>query len=44
VTVSYLGASFPVKLPVCPQCGLVLVSRELAGGRMLEVERTMEDK
>jgi glutamate synthase (NADPH) small chain len=44
VTVSYLVAGFPVHLPACPKCGLVLVSEQLATGRMLEVERALEDK
>jgi hypothetical protein len=44
VTVSYLGSEFPVDLPRCPQCGFVLVSEELALGKMAEVEQTLEDK
>lgn len=44
VTVSYLGSSFPVDLPRCKQCGFVLVSEDLALGRMLQVEKTLEDK
>ncbi|HML40995.1 MAG TPA: hypothetical protein PKD23_09950 [Bellilinea sp.] len=41
---SYLGNSFPVDLMRCPQCGLTLVSEELALGKMAEVERALEDK
>lgn len=44
VTVSYLGSSFPVELPRCKQCGFVLVTEDLALGRMLQVEKTLEDK
>ncbi len=44
VTVEYLGNAYPVDLLKCPQCGLVLVSEELAMGRMAEVEKTLEDK
>ncbi|WP_427854598.1 DVU_1557 family redox protein [Desulfotomaculum copahuensis] len=44
VTVSYLGSSFPVELLKCRQCGLVLITEELALGKMLEVEKTLEDK
>jgi len=44
VAVSYMGSSFPVELLKCPQCGLVLITEELAQGKMLEVEKTLEDK
>jgi hypothetical protein len=44
VDVSYLGSSFPVELPVCPQCGQVFVPEALALGRMAEVEKMLEDK
>ncbi|MBM7855079.1 hypothetical protein JOC37_001462 [Desulfohalotomaculum tongense] len=44
VNVSYLGSSFPVELLKCPQCGLVLITEDLARGKMVEVERTLEDK
>ena len=30
--------------PACPRCGMVFISRELAKGRMAEVELLMEDK
>ena len=44
VTLSYLGSSFPVNLPRCKQCGLVYIPEELALGRMLQVEKSLEDK
>ena len=44
VTVEYLGNAYPVDLLKCPRCGLVLVSEELALGKMAEVEKTLEDK
>ena len=44
VTVEYLGNAYPVDLHKCPQCGLVMVSEELALGKMAEVEKTLEDK
>lgn len=44
VELSYLGSVFAVELPVCPRCGAVLISEELATGRMLEVEKLLEDK
>jgi transcription elongation factor Elf1 len=44
VTVSYLGSSFPVQLIKCKKCGLVLITEDLAQGKMLEVEKALEDK
>jgi hypothetical protein len=44
VDVSYLGSSFPVDMPVCPQCGQAFVPEALALGKMVEVEKTLEDK
>jgi len=44
VTLAYLVAGFPAKLPTCLEHGLVLVSERLATGRMLEVELALEDK
>ena len=44
VMLSYLGNEFKVELPVCPRCAAVLISEELALGRMFEVEQLLEDK
>jgi len=44
VTVSYLGKTFPLELPKCPNCGLVFVPEDLAIGKMLQVEQALEDK
>lgn len=44
VTVEYLGNEFTAELPACPKCGLVLVSEEVATGKMAEVEQILEDK
>ncbi|MDO4788360.1 MAG: hypothetical protein Q4A19_04305 [Johnsonella sp.] len=44
VTLSYMGSAFPVKLPACPGCGMVYISEALASGRMLHVEKSLEDK
>ena len=44
VNVEYMGASFFVELPGCPYCGRILVDEELTVGRMLEVEKLLEDK
>ncbi len=40
----YLGGAFAASLPACPQCSLTLVPKSLAEGKMLEVERMLEDK
>lgn len=44
VTLEYLGSHFAVELPCCPACGFVLISEALAMGKMLEVEKLLEDK
>ncbi len=44
VELHYLGSVFNVELPVCRHCGAVLIPEELANGRMLEVEKLLEDK
>ena len=44
VQLLYLHAGFPVELPACPVCGQVLISEELALGRVLHVEKALEDK
>ena len=38
------GLLFDVFLPRCPQCGLTMVPKSLAEGKMLEVETLLEDK
>lgn len=40
----YMGSHFKVELPRCPSCGLTLVPEPLALGKMLEVEKLLEDK
>ena len=44
VPVFYLNSAFDVVLPRCPKCGLTLVPKSLAYGKMLEVEALLEDK
>ena len=44
VNVEYLGNRFTTELAKCPRCGFVLVSEELALGKMAEVEQMLEDK
>ncbi len=41
---SYMGNAFPVELPMCPKCKLIYVPEELALGRVLKVEKELEDK
>lgn len=41
---SYLGHTFSHEVPVCPGCGKIFISQELAEGRMAEVEALLEDK
>lgn len=43
-TFHYMGNAFPVELPVCPKCGFIYVPEELALGKVLTVERSLEDK
>jgi DNA-directed RNA polymerase subunit RPC12/RpoP len=43
-SVEYLGNRFTTELAKCPHCGFVLVSEELALGKMAEVEQMLEDK
>ena len=40
----YLENGFPVEMPVCPECGFIYVPEELALGKILSVEKSLEDK
>lgn len=44
VKVRYLEGNFEVDLLKCPTCNMVLISEELALGKILEVEKSLEDK
>jgi len=44
VKVRYLEGNFEVELMKCPGCNNVLIVEELALGKMLEVEKGLEDK
>ena len=44
VVLDYVGYSISHDLPTCPSCGKVYISKDLAEGRMCEVEQTLEDK
>lgn len=41
---TYMKGNFEVDLPACRSCGMVLVSEELATGKMAAAERILEDK
>ncbi len=43
-TLTYMGNRMTADLPQCPLCGYVLISEELALGKMAEVEQVLEDK
>ena len=44
VKVRYLEGNFDVELLKCPTCKMVFIDDELAMGKMLEVEKGLEDK
>lgn len=44
VVFDYLSLNFTEKLPRCPKCGRALIPRELAVGKMVEVEAQLEEK
>ena len=44
VTITYMNNNFQVELPRCPDCGFTFIPPELAMGKMLEVEKILEDK
>lgn len=44
VKVRYLEGNFEVELLKCPRCNMVFISEELALGKILEVEKSLEDK
>ena len=44
VKVAYLGGNFEVELMKCPKCDNVFIGEDLALGKMLEVEKGLEDK
>jgi len=41
---SYMGMTFSHEVLCCPKCGMVFITKELAEGKMAEVEQLMEDK
>jgi hypothetical protein len=44
VNIGYLGHYFTVDLPRCSRCGQLLITADLAMGKMVEAEKFLEDK
>lgn len=44
VMLHYMGNDFPIEMPKCPKCGNSYIPEELALGKILQVERALEDK
>jgi len=44
VNFGYLKQNFFAEIPVCPVCGQIYVSEELAKGKMSDVEKNLEEK
>ncbi|MDR1713578.1 MAG: hypothetical protein LBR39_05440 [Coriobacteriales bacterium] len=44
VKLNYLKKDFEAELMCCPQCGNVFIGEPLALGKMLDVEKSLEDK
>lgn len=44
VMFSYMNRTFGHEVPTCPKCGKPYISRQLAEGKMAEVEVLLEDK
>lgn len=44
VTIGYLGSAFQVDLLHCPVCHQVFIPEDLALGKMVDVEKQLEDK
>lgn len=44
VMLHYMGNDFPIEMPRCPVCGNRYIPEELAMGKILQVEKALEDK
>ena len=42
--VNYISGAFTVTLLKCPKCGMVYISEDVATGKALEVEQSLEGK
>lgn len=44
IELTYQGHTFPVDVLCCPICGEAFIPEDIAKGKMLEVEQTLEEK
>jgi hypothetical protein len=44
IELTYQGHTFPVDMLCCPVCGEMWIPEDVAKGKMLEVEQTLEEK
>lgn len=44
VMLHYMGNDFPIEMPRCPVCGNRYIPESLAMGKILQVEKALEDK
>jgi CYTH domain-containing protein len=44
VQIRYLGKVFAIDVFKCPSCGMVMVTEEIAMGKIAEAEQLLEDK
>ena len=44
VILQYMGNDFPIEMPRCPICGQDFIPEDLATGKILQVEKALEDK
>ncbi|WP_419659054.1 hypothetical protein Dvar_79310 [Desulfosarcina variabilis str. Montpellier] len=44
VAATYMNNRFTTDLPYCPNCKTVLITEQVATGKMAEVEQILEDK
>lgn len=44
VSLAYMGSEFKETFPRCPVCGQVFIPEDVAIGKMLQVEKSLEDK
>lgn len=42
--IRYLGKVFAIDVLKCPSCGMVMITEEIAMGKMAEAEQLLEDK
>jgi len=41
---SYMGTTFSHEVLRCPVCGMIFISKQLADGKLAEIEKLLEDK